>query len=480
MDQKSPEDMSRLVKCISRINKTNKSINAVISHYDFDTLLKQHNPNANENDLIFLLKDNMCTKDLPTTCASKALSGFVSPYDCTIVERIRANNGLILGKTNMDEFAMGTDNAYTTYGPVKNPLFADEYRTPGGSSGGAAASVAAGYCDIALGTDTGGSTRLPSSFCSVFGFKPSYGRISRYGVVSFAQSLDTVGIVANSMDNIEKSFKILDAHDPKDPTCLTNEMRENFAKSAPTRKLRIGLIHEAILDYEPEVRKKWEECLETLIEAGHEVVEVSVPTLKMSVPAYIAISFSEATSNLARYDGVRYGYRAVEDMDPVYRTLYGPTRNEGLGDEVQRRLLIGTFNLTEGAYDEHFLKAQKVRRMLINDFNKVLRKPNMLFPRANGPNTENVEGIDVFVNPTSLGIAHVMGKKREDESVLEVLGDVLTIPCNLAGLPAITVPVGKSIGMEVYGQHGDDMTVLGLAREIDEIFKYKNKISESV
>lgn len=461
--------MAKLSDFIGRIKASNSSINAIISHYDFDQLLKENaSRDAAQEPLVFVLKDNMCTTDLPTGCGSRMLQHYISPFDCAIVERIRQAGGVILGKSNMDEFAMGTENMFSCYGPVRNPLYQQEHRSPGGSSGGSAAAVAARFCDVALGTDTGGSTRMPASLCSVFGFKPSYGRISRYGVAAFAQSMDTVGIIANSTRHVERAFAILDGYDARDPTSAPPEVRAKFTQAKPQGKLRVGIVREGIVDMEPAVRAKWTECLERLAEAGHEIVEVSVPSLKLSVPVYVSISFAEASSNLARYDGVRYGSRAVEDMDPLYRQLYAPTRSEFLGEEVQRRLLLGTLNLTAEAYDEHFLKAQKVRRKIVEEFNRVLRKPHPLVPNADA----SVDGVDVFIHPTSPTVAHEVGKTSKEKTVLDIMGDVLTIPCNLSGLPAISVPVGKSIGLQVWGQHGDDVTVLAVAELVDGLFKF--------
>lgn len=462
--------MGKVLDYITRIKLNNPSINAIISHRDFNELAKESAVSeADQKDqLVVVLKDNMCTTDLPTGCASKILQNYMSPYDCAVAERLRKHNVLILGKSNMDEFAMGIDNAFTCYGPVRNPIFKEDGRSPGGSSGGSAASVASQFCDVALGTDTGGSTRMPASLCSVFGFKPSYGRISRYGIFAMAQSLDTVGILARNLENVERTFNMLDGYDPRDPSSLTPEVRATFAKTKPEGKLRIGVILEGIVDLEPEVRDKWIECLTKLVENGHEIYEVSVPSLKHSVSVYVALSYAEAASDLARYDGVRYGKRALEDLDPAYHILYSPTRSELLGEEVQRRLLLGTYNLTNEAYEEHFLKAQKVRRKIVNEFNSVLTKPHPLIPDSKG----TVDGVDVFIHPTAPKRAHMVGETKKDETVLDILGDVLTIPCNLAGLPAINVPVGKSIGMQVWGQHGDDLTVLKGAEAVDDVFKF--------
>jgi len=463
--------MSRIGEYVARIAEKNAALNAIIAHYDVSERAAAAPPaDADNAPLVWLLKDNMCTKQLPTTCGSRILKDFVSPYDATLVTHIKDAGDVIVGKTNMDEFAMGTDNVYSVFGPVQNALFPGQNRSPGGSSGGSATAVSAGLCDVALGSDTGGSIRLPASFCSVFGFKPSYGRISRFGVISYAQSLDTVGLFTRSLPMLRRAFSVIDHHDPLDGTSVTDDMRAKFPRALPDRPLRIGVAHEAIVDMDPAIRAKWVECLQALIDRGHEIVEVSVPSLRLALPTYFTLSPAEASSNLARYDGIRYGQRASADMDDINEILYGPTRSLGFGDEVQRRLLLGTFNLTAEAYDEHFLKAQKVRRLVIDDFNRVFTRENPLFPSK--PKAEGELTVDVFVNPTSPNVAGSIIKDNSENNVEDLLGDVLTIPANLAGLPAISVPVGPSMGMEAWAQYGDDEMVLGVAEMIDDIFKY--------
>lgn len=479
--------MQRMVKLseyLTRIADKNHKINAIIAQYDKQQLMKE--ADANKSNLVFLVKDNMCTKELPTSCCSEILRDYVSPFDATVVEHIREGKGIVIGKTNMDEFAMGTDNIYTFHGPVQNPLFPGENRSPGGSSGGSAAAVAAKMCDIALGSDTGGSIRLPAAYCSVFGFKPSYGRISRFGVISYAQSLDTVGLFARTLPELKDAFAIMDRPDPRDASCISPEMRERISKEYGNKNevnhdfskpIRFGILREAIVDMDPEIRNIFAHTLETLTDQGHEIVEVSAPKTKMALPAYFCLSPAEASSNLARYDGIRYGNRASADMDGINEILYGQTRTQGFGSEVQRRLLLGTFNLTSEAYDEHFLKAQKVRRLIVDEFNTLFSKDSILFPPheegARGAASAKAAGVDVLINPTSPGKAVSRENHDEENNVADILGDVLTIPANLAGLPAISIPVGKSIGMEIWGQFGDDYMVLETSKIIDDIFKYR-------
>lgn len=463
--------MTRVGTYIERIAQKNGLLNAVVAQPDPGTI------DLSSTGLTFLIKDNMCTKTMPTTCCSNILKDFTSPYDATVVQSIRAANGVILGKTNMDEFAMGVDTIYTIFGPVQNPLFIGQNRSAGGSSGGSAAAVAAKFCDVALGTDTGGSVRLPAAFCSVFGFKPSYGRISRFGVISYAQSLDTVGLFARSLEDMREAFKILDHFDPEDPTSVTNEMRSQFSTSMPTKRpLKFGIVREGIVDIDNDIREAWIKCLESLIVQGHEVVEVGVPSLKHALPAYFALSPAEASSNLARYDGIRYGNRASKDTDGINKLLYGSTRSHGFGKEVQRRLLLGTFNLTSEAYDEHFLKAQKVRRLVIEELNDVFLRKNPLFPNKNSTSDPETR-VDVLLNPTSPHKANSLAAHSGTNNVANIVGDFLTIPANLAGLPAISIPVGESIGMEVWAQYGDDATVLDVSEAINDIFMYKSGVN---
>lgn len=408
-------------------------------------------------DLIVTVKDNFCTKDLPTTCASAFLKNYRSPYDATVVELIRKSRAVLIGKTNMDEFAMGSNNTYSIHGPALNPLYS-EARSPGGSSGGSAAAVAAGFCDVGVGSDTGGSVRLPAAYCSIFGFKPSYGLISRYGLVSYAQSLDTVGIHARELAPLRQLFDILNKPDDRDPSCASERLREQIKEATKRRreKLKVGVIAEANIDCDVEVRAAWMEVLNQLIDAGHEVYIVSMPILKHALSTYYMLAPAEAASNLARYDGVRYGSRASADKDSE-GVLYAPTRNENFGPEVQRRVLLGTFNVRSEAFDDHFLKAQKVRRLIQNEFNRIFRTTNVLCDSASSGS------LDIIVQPTTNRLPPLIESTDAIDTVDEYLTDILTVPANLAGLPAISLPRSKSIGIQVCGQYGDDLLVLDVA-----------------
>lgn len=417
--------------------------------------------------LAVVIKDNFCTTDVVTTCASWNLSRYLSPFESTAVSLLRKAKCVIMGKANMDEFAMGSNNAHTYFDKVKNPIF-EEARSPGGSSGGSAAAVAANYCDVALGTDTGGSVRLPAAYCSVLGFKPTYGLISRHGVISYAQSFDTVGILAREFGPLEEAFDVINQHDPKDPTCLNEHDRSVLGTLIEERnaartgdKLRIGIIEEAIIDLDPQVCNQWITLIQDLQQLGHTVSTVSVPTLKYALHTYYTLAPSEASSNLARYDGIRYGQRAT--MDQIDDVLYAGTRTLTLGEEVKRRIMLGTFNLTSSEYDEHFVKAQKVRRKLVREFNSVFALKNKLF------SSDETGEVDILIHPTARAPPPTFEQVAQTDPVDDYVNDVLTLPANIAGLPAISVPSQvPGVGLQVWGQYGDDKMVLDAAKIVQD------------
>lgn len=388
----------------------------------------------------------------------------------------------------MDEFAMGSNNMTSGLYPYTvNPIFEDAAtnpRTTGGSSGGSAAAVAAEMCDFALGSDTGGSVRLPAAYCGVVGFKPTYGAISRHGLVAYAQSLDTVGICAKDVATTETVYKVLNEFDERDPTSLDTSIRKkiedyqnSIKKNGEKRKYKIGVIYENNLsDLDEHVRNAWVESLETLRSQGHEIVTVSVPSLKHALPTYFVVTPSEASSNLARYDGIRYGHRA--ETDRLGDILYASTRSEGFCEEVQRRIILGVFNLSSDFFGNHFQQAQKVRRKIQMEFNNIFSFPNFASINQSaalsvGPKHETP--VDVVISPASKTIAptHEDIKKTTDAegAVKSYVNDVLTVCPNIAGLPAISIPWGsgpKTIGMQVIGQFGDDNTVLDVARILEK------------
>lgn len=410
---------------------------------------------------------------------------YQSPYNSTAHKLLESAGGIFLGKANMDEFAMGSNNLTSNlYQPPVNPIFSDadfNPRSTGGSSGGSAAAVAADMCDFALGSDTGGSVRLPAAYCGVVGFKPTYGRISRYGLVAYAQSLDTVGILAKDVSTTEKIYNVLNQHDPNDPTSLSKSIRKNLDLDFPKkilnekndeRKYRIGIIHETNLqDLDPFVRQAWVDSLESLRSRGHEIVTVSVPSLKHALPVYFILSPSEASSNLARYDGIRYGHRAEQDREGDI--LYAATRAEGFGSEVQRRILLGVFNLSSEFFGNHFQQAQKVRRKIQLEYNSIFTFPNVV-SSLNTLGSSSDETVDVVISPASKTIAptheDIFNSEKGNGAVKAYVNDVLTVPSSIAGLPSISVPWGKgkdTVGIQITGQFGDDKTVLEVARLLE-------------
>ena len=376
----------------------------------------------------FAVKDNICTKGIKTTCASKMLENFVPVYNAFVVEKLKNAGCVILGKTNMDEFAMGSSNETSYFGAVKNPRNKD--KVPGGSSGGSGAAVAADIAPFALGSDTGGSIRLPASFCGVTGIKPTYGMVSRFGLVAFASSLDQIGPIAKTAEDCAAVMNIISAYDKMDSTCL-NVQRPDYTKSLTggVKGMKIAVPKECFEGADPEVTSKVAESIKTLEAMGATVCEISIPITEYALPAYYIISSAEASSNLARYDGVKYGFRCENYEDIT--DMYFRTRGEGFGDEVKRRIMLGTYALSSGYYDAYYKKAQQVRRLIQDEFDKVF---------AN---------YDVIASPVYPTTAFNIGEKTNDP-VKMYTGDLCTVSANIAGLPAISVPCGNdSSGMPV-------------------------------
>ena len=390
-------------------------------------------------------KDLFCTKGIKTSCGSRMLDNFIAPYDATVVQRVESAGMVMLGKTNMDEFAMGSSNENSFYGPVRNPW--DRERVPGGSSGGAAAAVAARLAPLATGTDTGGSVRQPASFCGVTGLKPTYGRVSRYGMVAFASSLDQAGILARSAEDIAPLLSVIAGYDEKDSTSAAGPVDDYSARLADALSgLKIGVVKEHMnSDLDPSIAAIIEDALKVLESLGAEVREVSLPNAELSVPTYYVVAPAECSSNLSRYDGVRYGYRAHEPID--LEDLYKRSRSEGFGEEVKRRIMIGTYSLSAGYYDAYYLKAQQLRRLIRDDF---LRR---------------FEEVDVLVGPTSPSVAFRIGEKSDDP-VTMYLSDIYTTAANLAGLPALSIPAGFQdslpVGLQLVGNYFTEAAPAGL------------------
>lgn len=459
--------LSRRVRTFNRYLSTNDAFNAFISKpssvsLGVDGRILSH--------LTYTLKDNFVNSD-NTTCASKLLSNFKSPYSATVASLIDEHGGQFLGKNNMDEFGMGSSNTNSYYGATTNPKYEDQDRIAGGSSGGSAAAVSAGVVDFSLGTDTGGSVRLPASYCGVIGFKPSYGRISRWGVVAYAQSLDTVGILARDMDTVEKVYGILNQHDEKDPTSLPVGIRdtlqrvEEIVESGAGNGLTIGIPQEFLVkELSPQNRDCWLDAVEKLQDMGHTIKKVAIPSIRSLLLAYYTIATAEAASNLSRYDGLRYGFsqEAPEDADvDTVSALIAKNRSMGFGPEVQKRILLGNYTLSSDS-GNHYLKATQVRKQLVHEFNRIFKSPNYL---TNSLDTD-VDGCDLLISPTSVGDTPTIEefiRNDADNFLNSYANDLLTIPASLAGLPAISIPWGNQ-SVQIMSQFGNEHMLFGASR----------------
>lgn len=406
------------------------------------------------------IKDNIMTNKLRTTCASQFLRNFDDPlFDATVIEKLKAAKSINVGKVNMDEFAMGSTSENSTYGVVTNP-WNKEY-VPGGSSGGSAASVAAGEVVYSLGTDTGGSIRQPAAFCGVVGMKPTYGRVSRYGVVAFASSLDQVGALTNTVEDNARVLEVISGADPMDATCVELEVPKfTDALTKDVKGLKIAVPKEYIGEgVDPEVKQAVLDALKVYEDLGATWEEVSLPHSKYAVAAYYLISSSEASANLARFDGVRFGVRSENATNMA--DMYTKSRSEGFGPEVKNRIMLGTFALSSGYYDAYYKKAQQARTLIKNDFDKIF------------------EEYDVIVGPTTPTTAYKVGEVIDDPMTMYA-NDILTVPVNLAGTPAISVPCGFSsaglpIGLQIIGKHFDESTVYKTAHAYEQATDHHTK-----
>src|SRR5579884_727168 len=390
------------------------------------------------------IKDVLSTQGVRTTAGSKILEKYIPPYDCTAVTRMEEAGAVVLGKMNCDEFAMGSSNENSAYQPVRNPR--DLSRVPGGSSGGSAAAVAADLAVTTLGSDTGGSIRQPASFCGVVGLKPTYGRVSRYGLIAFASSLDHIGPFGKTVKDAAIMLRTIAGRDPKDSTSAEVPVPDYVSElEKPVNGMKVGVAKEYFGEgLDSEVRSAVEAAIQKLAKLGCEIVEVSLPHTKYAIPAYYLVATAEASSNLARFDGVRYGLRVkgVRSLSEMYRR----TRDEGFGAEVKRRIMLGTYALSAGYYDAYYLKAQRVRTLLTRDFEEAFNK------------------VDAIVAPTSPTAAFKLGEKVDDPLAM-YLADIYTVTANLAGIPGISIPVGTTkeklpIGMQIFGKHFAESTIL--------------------
>lgn len=440
---------------LDRINSANDSLNAFITVCD-ETALEQASAadksraQGSQNPLLGIPlahKDIFCTSGIRTTSGSKMLHNFISPYNATVVEKFNQAGVVTLGKTNMDEFAMGSSNETSFFGPVKNPW--DLEKVPGGSSGGSAAAVAADLCAMATGTDTGGSIRQPAAFCGVTGFKPSYGRVSRWGMIAFASSLDQAGPICKSAEDAALMMNVMAGIDLKDSTSADREVEDYTSTLAKSVKgLRIGIPKQHFAEgLSADVEKSIREALREYEAAGAILKEVDLPNNHLSVPAYYVIAPAEASANLSRFDGVRYGHRCDNPLD--LEDMYKRSRSEGFGDEVKRRILVGTYALSAGFYDAYYRKAQKIRRLIKNDFDEAFKE------------------VDVIAGPTSPHTAFNLGATTDP--VTMYLEDIYTIAVNLAGLPGISIPAGIAndlpVGLHIVGPDFGESKVLNAAHQ---------------
>ena len=453
---------------VERINEKEKDVKAFVTTLCENALEKAKNIEEQKNSgkinsefagIPIGIKDNICTKGIKTTCSSKMLENFVSPYDATVIEKLDEENLINLGKLNMDEFAMGGSTETSYFKKTRNPWNLN--KVPGGSSGGSAAAVAADMVPWALGSDTGGSIRQPAAFCGVVGLKPTYGLVSRYGLVAFASSLDQIGPITKDVTDCAILLNLITGHDPKDTTSVDMPKKDyTKALTGDIKGIKIGVPKEFFGDgINEEVKKSLMQAIEKYKELGAEVEEFSLDIAKYALATYYIIACAEASSNLGRFDGIRYTYRTPEFKN--LKELYKKTRSEGFGAEVKRRIILGTYVLSSGYYDAYYKKAQKVRTMVMNEFNKGFEK------------------YDAILTPTSPTVAFGIGEKLNNP--LEMyLADICTVSVNIAGLPGISIPCGVDsqgmpVGMQLIGKRFDEETILNIAYSFEKEFKFREK-----
>jgi aspartyl-tRNA(Asn)/glutamyl-tRNA(Gln) amidotransferase subunit A len=467
--QISSVEMTR--EFLKRIDQHNPEINAYISLDQEKTLaqaaaadlrIAQGNA-APLTGIPIAQKDIFCAKGWKTTCGSKMLENFTAPYDAGVIERFDAAGAVNLGKTNMDEFAMGSSNETSYFGTVQNPW--DRSRVPGGSSGGSAAAVAARLCAAATGTDTGGSIRQPASLCGFSGLKPTYGLVSRYGMIAFASSLDQAGPMAKSCEDMALMMNVMTGFDERDSTSLDRE-KEDYTRdlNKPLTGLRVGLPKEYFADgLDGSVAKVIQEAIDQYRKLGAEIVDISLPNTMLSIPVYYVLAPAEASSNLSRYDGVRFGHRAAEYTDLM--DMYCKSRAEGFGSEVKRRILIGTYVLSAGYYDAYYLKAQQIRRLIAQDFTEAFKK------------------CDIIMGPTAPSTAFKAGEKADDP-VAMYMQDIYTIAVNLAGLPGMSIPAGFSnnlpVGLQVIGNYFDEARMLNVGHAYQQVTDWHTQMPQGI
>ena len=458
---------TEVTKAFIERSEKSKTLNAYITT-DFENALtkaKQFDEKPNLDlklpGIPIAVKDLFCTKNVKTTAGSKILQSFTPTYESTVTDNLWNAGGILLGKLNCDEFAMGSSNETSYYGNVQNPI--DENLVPGGSSGGSASAVAAQLTPITIGTDTGGSIRQPASFTGTVGLKPTYGSCSRYGIVAFASSLDQAGPMSQNVEDCALLHEVISSFDKKDSTSI-NFKRNNYLQEL-TKNIKgkkIGIPKEYRVEGMPkEIEDLWQKGIDHVKDCGAEVVDISLPHTSYALPTYYIVAPAEASSNLARYDGVKYGFRA-EGKNLI--DMYEKTRSEGFGAEVQRRIMIGTYVLSSGYYDAYYLKAQKVRKLIKNDFDEAYKQ------------------VDAILTPSTPSSAFKIGEKKDDP-VSMYLNDIFTVPVNLAGLPGISIPAGHDakgypLGLQIIGKAFDEQNILNIAYAMEEKIGFKNNITD--
>jgi len=457
-----------IIQEVYKLIDENKHLNAFITLNEENSIKKAEALDKNPSDLPLAgipvaQKDLFCTKGLRTTCASNILNNFIPPYSATVIENLEKADCISIGKTNMDEFAMGSSNETSFFGNVQNPW--GQNLVPGGSSGGSASAVSAGIVPAASGTDTGGSIRQPASLCGISGLKPTYGRISRWGMIAFASSLDQAGPMARTAEDCAIMLNEMCSHDEKDTTSLDDtipDFEDNLNNSLNGKK--IGIVKDLDLSsLDNDVVSVYEDSLKEFVSMGADLVDINLPNLSLSVPTYYVVAPAECSSNLSRFDGVKFGRRSENPKD--LEELYIQTRSEGFGDEVKRRILIGSYVLSAGYYDAYYKKAQQVRRLIKNDFDSAFKN------------------VDVIMTPTTRGTAFEMGSKGSDP-IQMYLEDLFTISANLAGLPAMSIPNGnidnKPVGLQIIGNFLDESTILNFAHMYQKATNWHNYTPEGV
>jgi aspartyl-tRNA(Asn)/glutamyl-tRNA(Gln) amidotransferase subunit A len=466
LEKKEISAVELTTSCLSEIDRTGKKLNSFIiiladsaldKAREIDVRRSKGQPVGKLAGIPVAVKDIFCTQGFRTTCGSKILENFVPPYDATVIRKLKEADAVIIGKTNMDEFAMGSSTEHSAFGPTLNPL--NPAKVPGGSSGGSAAAVAAHQTVLALGTDTGGSVRQPASLCGIAGFRPTYGAVSRYGLVAFASSLDQISPFAKDARDLWLISDAIAGHDRKDSTSIAERLF-NYPFSGFNGKVelpkntRFGVPKEFWGEgLAPEVREAVRDAIDKVVKAGYTVEEVSLPALSAGIAVYYIICTAEASSNLARYDGVKYGLR-VNDYADLFE-MYAKTREAGFGAEVKRRIILGTYVLSSGYYDAYYLKAQKVRAVMKKEFTEVFKK------------------VDFLLGPTTPSVAFEVGEKTDDPMEM-YLNDIYTVPINLAGVPAVSIPCGKNkdglpMGLQIIGPQKKDEMLLRAAMALENL-----------